>query len=159
MKTIIIDGNNLLHKIPHLKNLFLKDKESAQVSLIETIRSRLNKNEKAIFVFDGHGSVKKSGVTFSNDVTADELIRKKIEAFEDHKKLKVISSDNNISGLAKTCGAEVQRSEDFWNELNRTDPFTKGKNINQNYLYDKDDKEKPKRMNKREAEEFKKYFT
>ncbi len=157
MKTIIIDGNNLIHKVPHLKNLFAKDKESAQVSLIETINTRLKRNEKAVFVFDGHGSVKKSSVTFSNDITADELIRKKIESFADHKKLKIISSDNNITGLAKMCGAEIQKSEDFWNEINKTNSVTAGKNINQNYIYD--EKEKPGRSSKKEVDEFKKYFT
>ncbi|MEP7146605.1 MAG: NYN domain-containing protein [bacterium] len=157
MKTIIIDGNNLIHKVPHFKALFIKNKEAAQVSLIETVNSRITKSEKTEFVFDGHGGIKKSGVTFSNDLTADELIRKKIETFGDHKKLKIISSDNNITGLAKICGAEIQKSEDFWKEINRTNSVTAGKNINQNYIYD--EKEKPGRPGKKDVDEFKKYFT
>lgn len=157
MKTIIIDSNNLLHKISHLKHLFEKDKDSAQSSLVESVRSRLNKSDRVIFVFDGFGKSNNKDVIYSNELTADELIRKRIENFWDHKKLKVVSSDNNINNLARICGCDTQRSEDFWKEINKTKSVTDEKNINQNYIYDK--KEKPDRMNKKEIEEFRQYFT
>ena len=154
--TIIIDSNNLIHKIPHLKMLFIKDKDSAMVSLVETVKSRMNKTDKLIFVFDGVSEIRKKDVIFSGNLSADDVIRTKIENFKDHKKLKVISSDNGITGLAKVCGCKVQRSEDFWAELNKSKSETSGKNINQYYIYDKP--EKPDRMNKKELDEFKKYF-
>lgn len=157
MKTIIIDSNNLLYKIPHLKNLFNKDKESAQLSLIESVKGNAGKGVKLIFVFDGYGKFKNQDVIFSNNVTADELIRKRIENFSDPKKLKIISSDKGISDLAKVCGCETQRSEDFWKEVSGSKSETQGKNINQNYIYDKPDK--PDRMSKKELDEFRKLFT
>ncbi len=101
MKTIIIDGNNLIHKIPHLKNLFSTDKESAMLALIESVKVRIHGNEKAVFVFDGYGNIKRSDVIFSNEITADEVIRKRIENFPDHRKLKIVSSDTGITNLAK----------------------------------------------------------
>ena len=155
--TTIIDGNNLLHKIPHFKKLFSKDKEAAQIALVETIMPHKNKNEKIIFLFDGFGKIKRPDVIFSNEITADEMIRKRIENFKNPKLLKVVSSDYEIINLAKACGCEVQKSEDFWNELNRAISPTEGKNINQNYIYDK--LEKPERMSKREIDEFRKYFS
>ncbi len=157
MKTIIIDGNNLIHKIIHLKKLFQKDKEAAQLSLIETVKSRVSKNDKVIFVFDGHGKINKTNVIFSNNITADEVIRKKIENSKDHRKLKIISSDNAIAGLAKVCGCEILKSEIFWEQTCENNSSTDGKNINQNYIYDKE--EKPSGMNKKEVDEYRKYFT
>ncbi len=157
MKTIIIDSNNLIHKIEYLKSLFAKDKESAQVSLVETIKARLNKNEKVVFVFDGFGKPGRSDVIFSNDKSADEIIRKKIENFNFHRKLKIVSSDRDITDFAKVCGCEVQSSEAFWDEINREKSVTEGKNINQYYIYDKP--EKPDRLTKKELDEFRKYFS
>lgn len=157
MKTIIIDGNNLIHKVQHLKTLFMKEKTSAQLALIESVKSRLSGNEKVIFVFDGFGMIKGKDVIFSNEMTADEVIRNRIEKFNDHKKLKVVSSDNDIINLAKVCGCEVQKSEEFRNDINKTNSITAGKNINQNFIYN--DSDKPERMSRKEIDEFRKYFT
>lgn len=157
MKTIIIDGNNLIHKINHLKNLFLKDKEAAQAALIETVKSHIPRTSKVIFVFDGFGKIKKSDVIFSSQITADEVIREQIENFKSKGQHKIVSSDQEIINFAKVCGCEIQKSEDFWNELNKKDSPTEGKNLNQNYIYD--DLEKPGRMSKKEIDEFKKLFT
>lgn len=157
MKTILIDGNNLIHKVLNLKTLFMKEKASSQIALVESVKSRLNKNEKVIFVFDGFGVIKQREIIYSNEVTADEVIRHRIEKFSDHKKLKVVSSDNDIINLAKVCGCEVQKSEEFWKDINSLNSVTAGKNINQNFIYN--DLEKPERMSKREIDEFKKYFT
>lgn len=157
MKTLIIDSNNLIYKIPHLKNLFIKDKESAQIALVESVKSGSGKGYRLIFVFDGFGSIKNPEVLYSNKLTADEIIRTKIENFKDCKKLKIVSSDHGITDLARICGCEVQRSEDFWKEISKGKSVTSGKNINQNFIYDK--LEKPERMSKKEIDEFKKYFT
>ncbi len=156
MKTIIIDSNNLLYKIPHLKNLFSKDKESAQLALVELIKPLSRKGERMIFIFDGFGKSINQHVIYSENKTADEIIRSRIEKFSDCRKLKIVSSDYGITNFAKVCGCEVQKSEDFWEESGNRKSVTSGKNINQNYLYDKS--EKPERMNKKELDEYKKYF-
>lgn len=153
----ILDGNNLIHKIPHLKELFLKDKESTQLALIEAVRTNFSGREKIIFVFDGFGNIKLEGVIYSKEITADEIIRKEIEQFSDHKKLKVISSDNSIRNLAKVCGCDVQKSEEFWSAVSKRENLYEGRNINQNFIYDKP--EKPERISKKELKEFKNYFT
>ena len=155
--TIIIDGNNLIHKIPHLKKLFLKDMEAAQSALIETVKSHNGKGDKIMVVFDGLGKINKPEVTYSKDITADEVIRKKIENFSNTRLLKVVSSDHEIINFARVCGCEVRKSEDFWNELNKTKSPVGGKNINQNYIYE--ELEKPERLSKKEIDEFKKYFS
>jgi predicted RNA-binding protein with PIN domain len=154
LKTIIIDSNNLIHKISEIKKLFLESSESAQLTLMESVKSKVNKNYKLIFVFDGFGNIRKNNVYYSGKISADEVIRKYIEDNYDKKTLTVVSSDAEIQRLAKVCGCEVKKSEDFWRELNPSP--TKGKNINQ-LLYK--DGEKPERISKKELEEFKKYFT
>ena len=154
---ILIDGNNLIHKSDSLKKLFQSDKEASMLSLIETVISRISRTDKAVMVFDGFGNFKKPNVHFSGKDTADNLIRKEIEKFPDHKKLKVVSSDNEITGFAKVCGCAVQRSEDFWKSLNASGKPSKEDNINQLYLYDK--KEKPDRSSKKAFDFFKKQFT
>jgi predicted RNA-binding protein with PIN domain len=154
LKTIIIDSNNLIHKISDLRRLFSESSESAQLTLIESVKSKVNKNFKLIFVFDGFGNIKRNYVYYSGKITADEVIRKYIEENYSKKSLTVVSSDAEIQRLAKICGCEVKKSEDFWKELNPSP--AKGKNIN-HLLYKEG--EKPDRISKKELEEFKRYFT
>jgi len=155
--TILIDGNNLIHKIPHLKKLFLKDMESAQLALIETIKSQKSKVDKIMIIFDGSGKINKPEVIYSKEITADEVIRNKIENFTNSKLLKIVSSDHEIINFAKVCGCQVMRSEDFWKKLSSDKSPTEGKDINQNYIYE--ELEKPERLSKKEIDEFKRYFS
>jgi predicted RNA-binding protein with PIN domain len=154
LKTIVIDSNNLIYKVSEFKRLFSENPESAQHTLIESVKSKVNKNYKLIFVFDGFGNIKKNYVDYSGKKSADEIIRKYIEDNYRKRTLTIVSSDAEIQRLAKVCGCEVKKAEDFWKELNPSP--TKGKNINQ-LLYKEG--EKPDRISKKELEEFKKYFT
>jgi len=154
MKTIIIDSNNLIHKVPDFRKLFNENPESAQLTLVESVKTKVNRNYKLIFVFDGYGSVKRNYIEYSGNKKADDVIRKYIEDNYTSKTLCVVSSDAEIQRLAKICGCEVKTSEDFWKEINP--PAVKEKNINQ-LIYK--DEEKPDRISKKELDEFKKYFT
>lgn len=154
MKTIIIDCNNLIHKIPGLRNRISGQMDSVVLSLVEAVKSKV-KNFRVIFVFDGFSDIKKNNVIFSGRFTADEVIRRYIEDNYEIESLTVVSSDKGITNLAKICGCEVKKSEDFWKELN---PPASSKNKNINQLLDKNG-EKPERITKKELDEFKKYFT
>jgi len=154
MRTIIIDCNNLIHKIPGFKNQFREHKDAVAQSLIETIKSKFS-HTKIIFVFDGFGDINKSNVIFSGKLTADEIIRKYIEDNYQKEPVSIVSSDTGITRLAKICGCEVKSSEEFWNELK---PASKKKDKNINQLFYPNG-EKPDRITKKELEEFKKYFT
>lgn len=153
MRTIIIDANNLLHKVFKNKKV-LSENDSDRLSLVESVKSRLRNHDKVIFVFDGHGDIGTSSIIFSGNQSADTVIRKFIENFNNHILLTVVSSDNEISGFAKVCGCKVQSSEMFWQTINNP---AKDKNINQLFLYDKD--EKPTGMSRKDLNEFRKYFT
>ena len=152
MRTVIIDGNNLLHKMQNLKKLFASNPESAQLSLYETVKGKLSKNDKLILVFDGFSNIKSSNIIFSGVKTADEIIRKYIEENYQKKSMAVISSDNEIISIARACSCEILKSEDFVSEKKTL------KNENINHLMPKDN-EKPERMSKRDFDFFKNKFS
>jgi len=153
MRTIIIDANNLLYRVFKNKEVQSKN-DNDRLSLVESVKSRLGNRNKVIFVFDGHGDSGNSSIIFSGNKSADTVIRKFIENFSNHKLLTVVSSDNEIMRFAKVCGCIVQTSEIFWQTINNP---AKDKNINQLFLYDKD--EKPSGMSRKDLNEFRKYFT
>jgi len=158
MKTIIIDGNNLIHKIPSFKNKFSSTPDAVRRALTESVRTQLKIKAKLIFVFDGFSDEKIANSIFSGAKTADEVIRKYIEDNYERVSIKLISSDNEIISLAKICGCDISTSENFWNELNSSSS-TKGKNINQLYNYDRDEKEKPSGISRKDFNEYMKHFT
>ncbi len=145
MEKIIIDGNNLMHKIPHIKD--------SRNAVVEAVRSRTNKN--VIFVFDGHGD-DTANVRFSGDRKADDLIREYIELNSEKKDITVVSSDTGITDLAKVCACSFVKSEDFWKDISSRDTVTPDKDVNQLYHYDD---EKPSGLSNKDLKEFKKYFT
>lgn len=145
MEKIIIDGNNLMHKIPHIKD--------SRNAVVEAVRSRVKKN--VVFVFDGPGD-DTANVRFSGSSKADDIIRQYIEVNSGNTDLTIVSSDNEITDLAKVCSCNIIRSEDFWNQISSNDGVTPDKNVNQRYHYDD---EKPNGLSKKDMDEFKKYFT
>jgi len=154
MRTIVIDCNNLIHKIPAYKKKFREQKDAVALSLIESVKSKFNHN-KIIFVFDGFSDIQINNVIFSGKITADEIIRKYIEENYYREPVSIVSSDTGITNLAKICGCEVKSSEEFWKEL-KPSPKKKDKNINQLFY---PDGEKPDRITKKELDEFKKHFS
>jgi predicted RNA-binding protein with PIN domain len=150
-KFIIIDGNNLIHKIPELKNLFNKNPESAQLGLYEKLRTRMFREDKMILVFDGYGN-EKSGMIYSGKLTADEIIRRFIEENHEKNAISVVSSDNYITSLARACGCEVIKSESFIKEETAKKEKTQKST-------DTGSGEKPEYATKKEIEEFKKLFS
>jgi len=146
MEKIIIDGNNLMHKIPHIND--------SRKAVVEAVRSRIVKN--VIFVFDGYGT-DTSNVRFSGSQTADAIIRQYVEVNSGNTDLTVVSSDTGITDLAKVCSCRVIKSEDFWNSISSNDSVTPDKSVNQLYYYNDD--EKPSGLSKKDIKEFKKYFT
>lgn len=152
MRTVIIDGNNLLHKMQNLKRLFKENPESAQLSLYEAVKGKLSRNDKLVLVYDGFSSIKSPNIIFSGVKTADEIIRKYIEDNYGKKSMAVVSSDNEILRIAQACGCEILKSEDFVSERK----IMKSDNIN--HVMPKDD-EKPDGMSKKDFDFFKNQFS
>lgn len=153
MRTIIIDGNNVIHKMQGIRKLFSENPESAQLTLYESIKSRLSRNDRLILVFDGFSNIKSPSIIFSGVRKADDVIRKFIEDNYSRKAIAVITSDNEILSIARACGCEILKSEDFIadRKIKNTD------NIN-HYMPKKKD-EKPDGMSKKDFDYFKKQFS
>ena len=151
MRTIIVDGNNVIHKMQGIRKLFSENPEAAQLSLYESIKGKLNKNDKLILVFDGFSNIKSPNIVFSGVKKADDVIRKFIEDNYNMKAIAVISSDNEILSIARACGCEILKSEDFVSDrkIKSTD------NINHNMPK----VEKPEGMSKKDFDFFKRQFS
>ena len=154
MKYVIIDGYNLLHKIPGLRNLMKENPDSAQMNLLYTARRSLNSGEKLVLVLDGYSNFKSSDIIYSGNVTADEVIRNFIEDHYAKDSITVVSSDSYITGLAKVCGCEVIKSEDFV-KLNKLSDLS----LPRKEKKETKEEEKPTDISKKDLEEFKKYFS
>jgi len=150
MRVVIIDGNNLLHKISGLKSLLKENPDAAYLSLYESLKTKLNRNEKLILVFDGFSNIQSKNIIFSGAITADEVIRKYIEDNYERQKIALVSSDNGIKSIAEKCGCEILNSEDFI--------VIKKKEKSVEQLLKKDD-EKPAGMSKKDFDFFKKSFS
>ncbi len=152
MRIVLIDGNNVLHKIHNLKKLFSENPEAAQLSLYETIKGKLSKQDKLVLVFDGFSNIRSQNIIFSGVKTADEIIRIYIEENYNKKTIAVISSDNDIISIARACGCEILKSEDFI----FGNKYDKNANINQ--VLPKDN-EKPEGMSKKDFDFYKNQFS
>ena len=122
MKKYIIDGNNLIGKIQSLANLQKKDKQASREKLAHLVdRYFINKKIEVILNFDGFANQKinpsKIKLVYSDKISADEKIKKQIEAEKNKRNIVVISSDNNVREFAKVCGCEVILAEDFRKEI------------------------------------------
>jgi len=122
MKKIIIDGYNLIHSIPRLKNQLSVDLESARDDLIDMLsRYKMKKKVDITVVFDGRaGSIEnkdtKKGIIvhFSHaPEKADQVIKRLIDKYEQEKGVMVVSSDREIFDYAKMCGLKRVRSGNF----------------------------------------------
>jgi predicted RNA-binding protein with PIN domain len=149
MRTVIVDGNNLIHKTADLKKLFRENPESAQLSLYEKLKTKLHRSDKLVLVFDGFGSIKSGSIIFSGSITADEVIRKYIEENYEKKAMALITSDNGITGIAEKCGVEILKSEDF---------ATGSKTIRTEKSYKQEKQEKPESISRKDFNFFKDKF-
>ncbi|GAB6281724.1 MAG: hypothetical protein STSR0008_04650 [Ignavibacterium sp.] len=153
MKTYLIDGNNLIFKIDHLKELQKIDKQKVREKLIFLIEDYfINKKHKVKIFFDGFETIKInsniSKIIYSNDKPADYYIKEEIDNAKNPKNLVIVSSDFEIQNKAKVCSAEILNSEIFAKELLNKKDFS-----NDN----KSEEEKIKKL-QNEIDEFKKLF-
>ena len=135
-----------------IRKLFAENPEAAQLSLYESIKGKLTRNDRLLLVFDGFSNIKSPNIIFSGVKKADDVIRKFIEDNYAKKAIAVVSSDNEIQRIARACGCELLNSEDFI-----TDKKIKStENINHNMP--KND-EKPDGMSKKDFDFFRKQFS
>jgi predicted RNA-binding protein with PIN domain len=123
--TYIIDGNNLIGKIPLLMNLQKKDRHASREKLVYMLdRYFIKKKVNVTLHLDGHPANKinssKMKIVYSENQTADEKIKKQISQSKSPRNIVVVTSDSNLGQFAKVCSSAVVSSEQFSIEISKT---------------------------------------
>ncbi|WP_297429393.1 NYN domain-containing protein [Clostridium sp.] len=129
MKTIFVDGYNVINSWPNLKQKKESSFEDARQTLIDKLHNYgVFKACKIILVFDAHkviGSLEKKeeinkniSVIFTKDgETADSYIEKKVNALGRKHEIVVVTSDNLEQQTIFQRGAVRMSSLEFYNEV------------------------------------------
>jgi predicted RNA-binding protein with PIN domain len=124
--TYIVDGYNMLHRIPELRRQAGSGLEAGRKALLVRLAAfRARSRNPVVVVFDGNpevsgGSGAAGGieVVFSRKpVNADTAIKQLIDRRKNEAALAVVSSDHEIMWYARACGCEVLSSEAFFSRL------------------------------------------
>ena len=119
-KTFIIDGYNVIHKIPELAAKLREDLESARKALAMEISGWRKRyaNAKVYIVFDGrdehildysHAKICGIDCIFTrSDESADDRIINMVRHSEDSSAITVISDDNRVRNSCRAYRAQVQ---------------------------------------------------
>ncbi|MFH0826785.1 MAG: NYN domain-containing protein [Candidatus Omnitrophota bacterium] len=117
----IIDGYNLInHPLFARLHKTTEHKENALLDFIRIHKLCGKPKNKGLVVFDGYkdlswqgGSCPDIEVVFSRRETADERIKRIVEAGNRPKNLVVVSDDREIAFFARQAGAQPMSVEDF----------------------------------------------
>jgi len=116
MLAYIIDGFNLIHKIPVLKNS--NNPHWGLIQFIKVNKLTGSRNNKVIVVFDGGPNSEAAGetdfeVVFSQNKSADEIIEAILKRAKNKGETIVVSDDREIRSFVKREGAKSCRTTDF----------------------------------------------
>lgn len=125
MLNYIIDGNNLIGKIASLMSLQKKDKQASREKLVYILdRYFVSKKANVTLHLDGHPagrvSSSKMKIVYSENLTADEKIKKQVSQSKSPRNIIVVTSDSNLAQFAKVCSATVISSDEFAVEINKS---------------------------------------
>lgn len=117
----IIDGNNLIGKIPELKGLNKEVLREKLAFILE--RYFYNKKVKVSLHFDGfaNAQIRARGlkITYSDNRIADDKIRDEISYAKNPKLITLVTSDNALRDFAKKNSCTIISSEEFNREMNK----------------------------------------
>lgn len=115
MLLYIIDGFNVIYKIPDLRDS--ADPRSELIAYIRKNRLTGSRNNRVIIVFDGKADMnlreQEFTVLFSDDRTADDIIKGKVSRMKNKKQAMVVSDDMEIRTTVKSEGANILSVADF----------------------------------------------
>ena len=111
----IVDGWNIINKVLPLKTSLSPPQEL--ISYIRRNRLTGSRNNKVTVVFDGKEwkdiYEREFEIIFTGEISADEVIKKKVERYKHKKQIVVISDDRQIIEFIKREGATSQKIEEF----------------------------------------------
>jgi predicted RNA-binding protein with PIN domain len=117
----VIDGYNVINH--RLFSRIAKKPRGSPASLIDSIKANnlcgSSKNKVAV-IFDGYSPAgylehpdSRFTIIFSQDRSADEIIKKLAEKATDKKNTLVVSDDREIIVFVRSCGIKITAVEDF----------------------------------------------
>lgn len=122
---ILIDGNNLLYKLPQTQPLMPDHIELARQKLeIQVRRAFAGRNIQIKIIFDGHSPDhfnqrgKIQSAFAEGDGNADRALINFLKKQKRHRQWTVVSSDNEVRMRAANLDANVISSEQFAEKLN-----------------------------------------
>ena len=119
---LIIDGYNLLHKVPELAQMLGTDIQEARHRLVRRVEETThNMARQTTIVFDGREagsdaalSSKYLEVFFSpGNLSADTVIERLVCKFQDPETILVVTSDHAEHDTVSSAGAYTMSSEEF----------------------------------------------
>ena len=129
----IIDGWNVIHKIPGLKDA--PSVKEDFIYFVKKYRLTGSRNNRVTIVFDGRidlnlkRSERQFEILFSGTKSADEVICRKVYACADKRGVVVVSDDNEIINYIKTQGASSMKTKEFLSRKDRRKPKKASKEI------------------------------
>ncbi len=118
-----IDGNNVIGKMTELQRLQSSNKQRTRELLTSKVDSyfRAKKHAAVTIFFDGHPGdgvpVSHIQIKYSENKSADDLIKQSIDYSKNPKLITVVSSDNSVAGYARKSSCTVLLAEDFAKQL------------------------------------------
>ncbi|MCF7916494.1 MAG: NYN domain-containing protein [Candidatus Omnitrophica bacterium] len=133
MLQFIIDGYNLVHKIPDIKNSSVPCHEL--LSFLHKNKLTGSLKNKVLVVFDGGKPPYQINnfhykVLFSYQESADDLIIAKIKQFQNKKQIVVVTDDRELRYRAQSLEAQTCSVDDFMAKARRIKPEQGEKEIN-----------------------------
>ena len=125
---LIIDGYNLLHKVPELAQMLGLDIQGARHRLVRmTEKTAHNMARQTTIVFDGREAGQDTALTskylevfFSpGNLSADTVIERLVCKFEHPEKILVVTSDHAEHDTVSSAGAYTMSSEEFMDRCER----------------------------------------
>jgi len=129
----IIDGWNVIHKMPLLKN-----SPSARedfIYFLKRYRITGSRNNRVTIVFDGRidlnlkESERQFEIVFGGTKSADEIICNRVSAYSNKRNIIVVSDDNEIINYIKAQGASSVRTKEFLSRKDKKSPKKNSKEI------------------------------
>lgn len=118
-RQFLLDGYNVLHKMPELVEKSLEDGRAGLLRFISQGRPQGSPRNSVIVVFDGSEDVwslpseGETRVLFSKGESADDLIKRLIEEAANPREIVLVSDDRDLVKFAGAQGAEVWTVADF----------------------------------------------
>ncbi len=125
---LIIDGYNLLHKVPELAQMLGSDIQGARHRLVRIAEETAhNMARQTTIVFDGREAGQDTALTskylevfFSpGNLSADTVIERLVCKFEHPEKILVVTSDHAEHDTVSSAGAYTMSSEEFMDRCER----------------------------------------